>query len=135
MIINEKIQSLTCDEAVFMARQAEGSSFIDLDRTSLTDKVIFFKEGFVNTEYFAHKKLLEETARVFRDFPCIGQVKIVIELEGQKYYSDIEINDYQQFLGVDFIFLREDIENWRAFLGSVNKPLVQEFAERYVRKN
>ncbi len=131
-IINQRIQSLTCDEDIFMQRLAEISGFIDLEQSSLADKKVVFKDGYVETEYYANEKSLEASARLFRDFPCLEQLQIVIYRGGQRYITDVEINDLEQFLNTEFEILREDIVNWRAFLESVNEPLVKEFANKYI---
>lgn len=134
-LINKKIQTLDCVPAVFLVRQQQRSAFVNLRDTSFEEKVLVFKEGFVETIYFAQKKLLEETARVFRDFPCIERIRVIIPVrsERQTYSSEIEIAEFQQFLQVDFMHLRTDITLWRSFLGGINKSLVQKFADQYIR--
>lgn len=133
-LINNKIQLLDCVPPVFLIRQQERSAFVNLRATSLDAKVLTFEEGFVETRYFAHKKLLEETARVFRDFPSIGQIKVAIPIatERQTYSSKIGLAELQQFLQVDFLRLRADITSWRSFLSTIDKPLVKRFAAKYV---
>lgn len=131
-LTNQKIQSLICDEEVFIQRLADTSSFIDLEQSSYPEKRVVFKDGYVETEYFAYKKLLEASARFLRDFPCLGGIQVVINHDGQKYIADVELNDFEEFLGVDFEQLQEDIDKWRTFLEMIDKPLVQNFAEKYV---
>lgn len=135
-LINEKIQALTCIEQVFMMRQQQSSAFIDLSKTSLGNKVVVFKQGFVTTPYYAHKKLLTEVSRVFRDFPCIGNVRVIIPLEGTDYFVDSEIRDLEAFLEVSFVALRNDIGLWRNFLDSsrFSKDFVTTFAAKYVKR-
>lgn len=130
--IDETITALTCDEAQFMERLDATSGFIDLERSSYAGRVIVFNEGYVETEYFAHKKLLESSARFYRDFPCLDQIEIVIELEGRQYRTNVSQADLAAFLEVDFQTLHTDIEQWRAWLGSVDRPTVEAFAERFV---
>lgn len=134
-LINNKIQLLDCVSPVFLIRQQERSAFVNLRATSFDAKALTFEEGFVETRYFACKKLLEETARVFRDFPSIGQIKIAIPIatERQTYSSKIGLAELQQFLQIDFLQLRADITLWRSFLTIIDKPLVQRFAAKYVR--
>src|SRR6266498_2632311 len=136
-LINQRIQALDCIEPVFLIRQQERSKFIDLPHTSLSTKTIVFKEGFADTQYFAHKKLLEETARVFRDFSCIDEVTVIIPAarESTIFCSSIKVHDFEAFLHVDVTTLRRDIKLWRQFLGSIKKPLVEQFAEKYVSRN
>lgn len=134
-LINEKISLLACVESVFLMRQQQRSAFIDLRRTNFAKKTVAFKDGFAKTEYFAYKKLLEETARVFRDFPCIGSIMVIIpsSCEGKEYFTEISICEYQSDLDIDFQKLREDIKTWRGFLESVRKPTVKEFAMKHVQ--
>ncbi|MCB0163075.1 MAG: SH3 domain-containing protein [Anaerolineae bacterium] len=131
-LINERIEALECEEVAFMERLADTSSFIDLERTSFDNKTVVFKDGFVETEYFAHKKLLEMSARFLRDFPCLETLTVSIDLDGQRYITDVTIDEYEEFLGIDFKAMNKDIEQWRAFLATVDKPLVQRFAELYI---
>lgn len=136
-LINQRIQALDCIEPVFLIRQQERSKFIDLLHTSLSTKTVVFKEGFADTKYFAYKKLLEETARVFRDFSCIDEVTVIIPAaqESTIFCSSIKVHDFEAFLHVDFKTLRRDIKLWRQFLGSMKKPLVEQFAKQYVSQN
>lgn len=132
--IDERIKELTCTEADFMERQRQKSAYIDLSKTSLENRVIVFKDGFARRERIAHKRLLEETSRAFRDFPCLENIKVVIEsYHEQKVYScEISINTLEEFIGVKFHDLRQNIKNWRIFLGSIDKSKVKEFAETYI---
>jgi uncharacterized protein YraI len=131
-LIDGQITGLTCEKSVFMDRLAETSAFINLEQSSFADKLVVFEDGYVETEYFAHKKSLEMSARFLRDFPCLEAITVVVLLDGQQYTSRLEIGDYEAFLGVEFTELQADINNWRAFVGSVDKPLVQAFANKYV---
>jgi len=131
-LINQQIQSLVCDEDVFMQRLADTSAFIDLDRSSYPNKTVVFKDGYVETEYYAYEKSLEASARFLRDFPCLGELQVVIYRSGQKYVTDVELSDFEEFLGVDFELLKGDINNWRTFLERIDKSLVQSFAKRYI---
>lgn len=133
-VIDQEIAALTCDEAQFTERLAATSGFIDLERSSYAGRVIVFNEGYVETEYFAHKKLLEDSARFYRNFPCLDQIEIVIELDGRQYRTEVSQADLAEFLEVDFQALHADIEQWRAWLGSIDRPTVEAFAERFVAK-
>lgn len=92
------------------------------------------REVFVETCHVAQKILLEETARVFRDFPCIERIKVIIPLarERQNYISEIDLDEFQRFLQVNFVQLREDTSLWRGFLADINQPLIRQFAARYI---
>ena len=39
------------------------SVYVDMQKTDFNKKQVFFREGFAETEYFAYKKLLQESAR------------------------------------------------------------------------
>ncbi|MCB0194702.1 MAG: hypothetical protein KDJ65_22310 [Anaerolineae bacterium] len=132
--INKRIKALSYDKKTFIERQKERSASIDLTKTSFENKVIAFKDGFAQTEYSAYRKLLEETSRAFRDFPDLEKIKVQIESHyEQKVYScEIEIETLENFIGVKFEKLHQSIKNWRIFLGSINKSIVKDFAEKYI---
>lgn len=132
LLINDKISLLACNEIVFRERQKQRSHYVDLNMTSFSSQTISFKQGFVNTPYFAHKKLLEESARVFRDFPCLPEIKIVIPLGETVYSTHLKITQLEAFLGTNFLILQSDIKKWRAFLNTINKALVQRFAQEFI---
>ena len=133
--INEKINSLSCLEPVFLIRQQQRSRLIDLEKTSFENREIWFKREFVRTEYFANKKLLEESARVFRDFACVEQIKIAIPMGEKVFWSQLEAREFERFLDIKFDDLRKDIKVWRLFLGKINKSQVREFAKNYVKNS
>ena len=131
-VIDQKITALTCDEAQFVERLGDISRSVDLDKSSFDDRIVYFKDGFVQTEYFAYVNLLENSAQIYRDFPCLDQIEIVIELEGRQYRTNVSQADLAGFLAVDFETLHADIEQWRAFLATVDKAKVEAFAGRFV---
>lgn len=131
-LINEQIMALKCKESIFMQRLADTSGYIDLEQSSFPNRRVVFKDGYVETVYYTYEKSLEMSARFLRDFPCLETLTVIIYFDGQPYTTQVEINDYEEFLGVNFETLRADIENWRAFLGTIDKPLVQSFANEYI---
>lgn len=122
------------DEQVFLDRLKMRSVFIDSERTSFVKKIIVFKDGFARIEYFAHKRLLEESCRVFRDFPSLKKIKVVIESshEQKRYSCEVRIGELERFTGVKFARLRKNKADWRRFIGSIDKPEVKRFARKYV---
>lgn len=134
-IINTSIQSLECVESVFLLRQRQNTIFADIDNTSLEKRLLTFKEGFADLEYFALKKLLVESARVYRDFSCIGNMRVVIPSRQQKrvYIAETTKVDLERFAKISIDELRTDIKVWRDFLGDIKKPIVYEFARQFVQ--
>lgn len=132
-LINTKIKNLTCDEPTFINRQRENSAYIDLNRTSFTDKTVVFKPGFVNTKPYLHKKLIQETARVYRDFPCIGEIRVIIPYQGTEYYTQTTIQTYQKFFNINFKQLNSNIQQWRNFINSITKKQIHFFSALYIK--
>lgn len=140
-IINKKIKNHQLSEYEFRKRLSENSSFIDMNESSYRSRKIVFKEGFVNTEYFAIKKSIVESMRIFRDFKELNRIKIVLpvsnDLEQVKkvFISKIDRESIQRFLGIELDFLRSDIKNWRkSFLENpkYTKEDILKFGELYV---
>jgi len=131
-LINEKIMALECEESIFMQRLTETSKYINLEQSSFHNKRVVLKEGYVETTYYVYKKSLEMSARFLRDFPCLETLTVMIPLDGELYKTQVEIDDYEKFLGIKFETLRTDIKNWRALLASIDKSLVQSFASKYI---
>lgn len=135
-LFNANIQSLECVEHDFLMRQKDNSGYVDFSATSLERKLITYKEGYAETRPVVYKKLMEGTARVFRDFPCIERIRLVLPVpkEGTLFTSEIELKDYEQFLTTDFLYLRRDIKHWRIFLRDLHldKQRREVFVQRYV---
>lgn len=137
--INRSIKSLKFKEPDFTNRIKAHSAYVDLDKTNFLEKRVVFKEDFVQTEYFAKKKLLEESARIFRDFPKIERAEVIIPLpkegktfqEGKTFRVNLESSDFEEFFNVNIAHIRSDIKFWRSFLGSINKEIVLSFFDRF----
>ncbi|HSH04354.1 MAG TPA: restriction endonuclease [Anaerolineae bacterium] len=138
-ITNHVISSLECDESVFLIRVRNWTGFVDLKRTSFLERTIYFRnfdeKKYVRTEKVLVKKLLEQTARGFRDFPCLEKLKVVIPLAFSQYEYQLEIfkHEYEHLLGVDFQELNRDIKLWRGFLGRLGLMDKKPF-EKYITK-
>lgn len=132
--INEGILGLACTEADFAARVDEWSGYADPERSSLAEQLVVFEEGYAETEPALRGKLLEATARAFRDFPCLEAVTVVIEHPAGDWTAEAEVAALEAFLGVSFATLREDINNWRAFLAAVDEAMEVGFVEQFVTR-
>ncbi|AOW18472.1 hypothetical protein LPB03_13850 [Polaribacter vadi] len=144
---NQRIKNLELNEQDFYQRVKEYSNYIDFEKVDFEKKVIVFKNGFTNTEYYAWKKLMQETSRVFRDFPEIERIEIITPakrkffeknkyiIEDRVYKSNIELNEFEIFMKVNFSELKNDVKIWRKFLNRTNlnnKNFIQSFAKKYV---
>lgn len=133
--VNQKIRNFELSKYEFFKRARENSGYFDLNKSDYNKRIITFKEGFANTEYFAFKKIIKESARLFRDFTDLETITIRIPAnkDGKKqlYQSKVNRNELEKFLKIDFRYLREDIKFWRSdFLenGDYTKESVYDFA-------
>jgi hypothetical protein len=136
-IYNSRIKSLQCTESDFMARQEANSNFIDLQKTSFDKRLIVWKKDFVETKLYIGKKMLQEVARVYRDFDCIDKITMQIysKEESRWYECKISRKEYESYAGISFAVLREDIKNWREYISSsaFSKENVNEFHKKYIK--
>ena len=77
-LINQKITNLRLSKFDFFKRLNENWSQFDEANSSYAKRIVAFKEGFANTEYYAFKKSIKESARIFRDFAELSNVTIRI---------------------------------------------------------
>lgn len=145
-IVNRKIRNLRLSKFEFFKRLTENWSQFDKNNSNYEQRLIVFKEGFANTEYFAFKKIIKESARVFRDFAELSNIKIRIPANRQNELTDwkdemrmyecqIGRNELESFLNLDFWELRQDIKLWRSkFLDNpaYTKDDIYEFANKYI---
>ncbi|WP_075344674.1 restriction endonuclease [Tenacibaculum agarivorans] len=134
--VNQKIRNLELSKYELFKRASENSGYFDVCKSDYKKRLITFKEGFVNTEYFAFKKIILESARLFRDFRDLDvlTIRIPANKEGRKllYHSKIKRNELEKFLNLNFDLLREDIKSWRRdFLenGNYTKQSIYDFAK------
>ncbi|MDO6739455.1 restriction endonuclease [Wenyingzhuangia sp. 2_MG-2023] len=137
--VNQKIRNLELSKYEFFKRAKQNSGYFDLSKSDYNKRIITFKEGFANTEYYAFKKIIKESARLFRDFTDLEILTIRIpankENKKQLYYSKVNRNELEKFLKLDFRYLREDIKFWRSdFLenGDYTKESVYDFANENI---
>lgn len=144
---NQNIKGLQLSKSEFNRRNKQNTNFFDEDKSNYKKRLIYYKEGIVNSEYFAFKKLFENSVRTFRDFEQLDFIKLVIPLKKcdettnyteKKYlYScAVEKYDIEKFINTDINYLRDDIVNWRKdFLGNISKEVVVKFADLYIQQN
>ncbi len=145
-IINKKISNLRLSKFEFFKRFSNNWIQFDKEKSNYKKRIIVFKEGFANTEYYAFKKTIKESARIFRDFAELG--KIIIRIPAYRndestnwkdelriYECSITKNELELYLNLDFLELRQDIKKWRSeFLENPNyrKQDILDFAEKYI---
>ena len=137
--VNQKIRNLELSKYEFFKRARENSGYFDLSKSDYNKRIITFKEGFANTEYYAFKKIIKESARLFRDFTDLEMltIRIPANKENKKriYHSNVNRNELEKFLKLDFKYLREDIKFWRNdFLenGDYTKQSIYDFANENI---
>lgn len=87
-IINKKIQSLRLSKFEFFNRLKENWIQFDEVNSSYSKRIISFKKGFANTEYYAFKKAIKEGARIFRDFVELNKITIMMPAVKQDKSTD-----------------------------------------------
>ncbi|WP_106795174.1 restriction endonuclease [Aquimarina sp. Aq78] len=143
---NQTIKGLQLSKYEFFKRGKYTSNYFDEVKSDYGKRILYFKEGFANTEYYAFKKLLESSTRIFRDFDQLDRINVFIPAnknnektnyndEKTLYSCTISRNQLEKFLKLDIDFLREDIKYWRnEFLDKLTKSLVLEFANLFVEE-
>jgi hypothetical protein len=145
-IINTKICNLRLSKFEFFRRLKENCTQFDEENSSYSKRIITFKEGFANTEFYAFKKLIKESARIFRDFAELNKITIRMPANKQDestnwkdelrmYNCTISRIELEVFLNLDFWELRQDIKKWREeFLENKNytKQSILDFAQKYI---
>nr|WP_262896720.1 restriction endonuclease [Fulvivirga marina] len=145
-IINQKILNLRLSKFEFFKRLKENWSQFDEVNSSYAKRLITFKEGFANTEFYAFKNSIKESARIFRDFAELSKVTIRIPANKQDestnwreekrvYECSVTRTELESFLQLDFWELRQDIKKWRKeFLENTTytKQSVIDFANKYI---
>ena len=137
--LNQNIKNLELSKYEFFKRAKENSGYFDSNKSNYSKRIITFKEGFANTEYYAFKKIIKESARLFRDFSDLENLIIRIpannDFEKRLYSSTINRNDLEKFLKLNFKYLREEIKLWRSdFLenGDYTKESIYDFAKENI---
>ena len=145
-IINQKILNLRLSKFEFFKRLKENWIQFDEVNSSYSKRLITFKEGFANTEFYAFKKSIKESARIFRDFAELSKITIRIPANKQDKSTDwkeekrmyecrVTRTDLETFLQLDFWELRQDIKKWRSeFLENPDytKESVLAFAAKHI---
>ncbi|SFB82318.1 Restriction endonuclease [Flexibacter flexilis DSM 6793] len=141
--INKDIHNLELSKYEFYQRCTHNSSFFDKEKSNYESRIIIFKEGFANTEYYAYKKLIQESARLFRDFLDLEYITIKIpandDNQRKKIYSvTIKRIQLELFLELNFKNLREDIRLWRGdflYNNRFTKEIIYDFARLYIKSD
>ncbi len=143
---NQNIKGLQLSKYEFFRRNKQNTGYFDEGKSDYRKRVIYYKEGFADTEYFAFKKLLENAVRTFRDFEQLQNIKLFIPSNkcdsitnfiNKKYlYScDISRHEVESFLNTNIDYLRDDILIWRKdFLNQISRELVLSFANLYIKQ-
>ena len=145
-LINQKITNLRLSKFEFFKRLNENWSQFDEVNSSYSKRIIAFKKGFANTEFYAYKKSINEGARIFRDFAELSKITILIPAKRQDestnwkeeerlYTCSVTRTELETYLNLDFWELRQDIKNWRTeFLENptYTKQSIIDFADKHI---
>ena len=143
---NQNIKGLQLSKFEFIRRNKQNTAYFDEDKSDYKKRRVYYKEGFASTEYFAFKKLLENSVRAFRDFEQLKNIELFIPANKcdistnyieRKYIAGCGVNrnEIEFFLNTNIDYLREDIINWREiFLDQISKELVFNFAKLFVKE-
>ncbi|MFB9080241.1 restriction endonuclease [Flavobacterium procerum] len=143
---NQNIKGLELSKSEFFRRNEQNTGYFDKEKSSYIKRIICYKEEYANNEYYAFKKLLENSVRALRDFERLDRISLFIPSykndESTNYinkkilYScQIKRYEIEKFLNIDIGSLRDEIIDWRKdFLGKITKEDVQSFAETFVKE-
>jgi len=137
--VNQNIKNLELSKYELFKRAKDNTSYFDSNKSDYNKRMVTFKEGFANTEYYAFKKIIKESARLFRDFSDLEIITIRIpannDQEKRLYSSTVKRKKLEKFLNLNFEYLREDIKIWRIdFLenGDYTKESIYDFAQENI---
>ncbi|WP_313578704.1 restriction endonuclease [Chishuiella sp.] len=143
---NQNIKGLQLSKSEFFKRNKQNTGYFDVEKSNYKKRVIYYREGFANTEYFAFKKLLENSVRAFRDFELLQDISLFIpankcdsstNFADKKYLYSCKITKYEieKFLNTNIDYLRDDIINWRTdFIDKISKDIIMNFANLYIKQ-
>lgn len=145
-LFNKKINNLELSRYEFFKRCKQNWGYFDEENSSYEKKIISFKDGWANTEYYAFKNIRKGSARIFRDFQDLEEITIKLcatkndkfnarKDEKRMYSCRIKRNQLEDFLKLNFSELREDIKLWRSdFLDNkeYSKQSILDFADKYI---
>ncbi|MCM3206370.1 hypothetical protein [Paenibacillus illinoisensis] len=87
-----------------------------------------------------HKILMEESARLLKEFPAANEIKITVPFKNKTYSVDLKEEVAEKFFNVDFNTLKTDNpedgnEEWRAQVSDkyFNKKDRQKFVDEFVQ--
>lgn len=145
-LFNKKINNLELSRFEFFKRCKQNWGYFDEENSSYEKKIISFRDGWANTEYYAFKKIIKGSARIFRDFQDLEEITIKLSAtkkdksnnwkEVKRMYScRITRAELEKFLKLSFGELREDIKLWRSnFLENkeYSQQSILDFADKYI---
>ncbi|KAA0129032.1 restriction endonuclease, partial [Chryseobacterium sp. SN22] len=91
---NQNIKGLQLSKYEFVRRNKQNTGFFDPEKSDYFKRIICYKEKYVETEYYAFKKLLENSIRTLRDFEKIDEINIFIPVcnENNKHLYSCKIS-------------------------------------------
>lgn len=143
---NQNIKGLELSKSEFFRRNRQNSGYFDEKKSDYKKRIICYKEEYANSEYYALKKLLENSVRTLRDFEQLDQISLSIPsykndastnyIDKKILYScQIKRFEIEKFLNTNISSLRDEIVNWRKdFLENITKEMVQNFARIFVKE-
>lgn len=143
---NQNIKGLELSRSEFFRRNKQNTGYFDEEKSNYKKRIICYKEEYANTEYYALKKLLENSVRVLRDFERLDEISLFIPSykndastnymdKKTLYSSKIKRYEIEEFLNTNISSLRDEIINWRKdFLESITEEMVRNFAIIFVKE-
>ncbi|WP_338376487.1 restriction endonuclease [uncultured Flavobacterium sp.] len=143
---NQNIKRLQLSKSEFFRRNKQNTEYFDEIKSNYKKRIICYKEEYANTEYYAFKKLLENSVRTLRDFEQIDDIKLFIPANkndestnciNKKILYSCNINRFEieKFLNTNINHLRDEIINWRNdFLGILTKEIILKFAKTFINE-
>lgn len=63
-----------------------------------------------------NKALMEESTRLFREFPALASVQVSLPFQGKTYYVDVTKQEIEDYFDVNFADLHEDetLDKWKS---------------------
>ncbi|MEY9096929.1 hypothetical protein [Paenibacillus sp. RC84] len=91
-------------------------------------------KGYFSTGDAVNKILMEESTRLFKEFPNLGSVNINIPFEGKTSSVELDKKSVEDFFGVKFAELNADKSNekWKEQIS--NKHFTKQGREQFVQK-
>lgn len=143
---NQNIKGLQLSKSEFFRRNKQNTGYFDEKKSNYKKRLLCYKEDYAKTEFYAFKKLLENSVRTLRDFEQINDIKLFIPANkndkstnyiDKKFLYSCVVNRFEieKFLNTDINNLRDQIINWRKdFLAILTKEIILKFAKTFVNE-